>query len=154
MKTLKKLSLICFVLCLFVNTQTLNAQTLKAAVEGIDSFNQWATSPDVQMIGGDFNGDGEFTITNRVSEQFAKFAVSKSKVGSGDLNGDGNTDIALLGKKGSGWGSFPITFSNGDGTFNTTNKQADIFYQHCLSADSFTPVVGDFNANQKSLLKT
>jgi hypothetical protein len=37
---------------------------------------------------------------------------------SGDYNGDGRSDVALVG--GQGWDSVPVAFSNGDGTFFTT----------------------------------
>jgi hypothetical protein len=40
----------------------------------------------------------------------------------GDVNGDGRADITLVG--GSGWGSIPVAFSNGDGTFHVENGGA------------------------------
>jgi hypothetical protein len=47
------------------------------------------------------------------------------KVLVGDFNGDGRTDIALIG--GTGWQSIPVAFSNGDGTFTVTNYNAGDF---------------------------
>ena len=38
----------------------------------------------------------------------------------GDFNGNGLTDIALV-RQTPGWGSIPIAFANGDGTWNITN---------------------------------
>jgi hypothetical protein len=37
----------------------------------------------------------------------------------GDFNGDGRTDLAVTGPN--GWGSVPVAFSNGDGSFSVTN---------------------------------
>ena len=41
----------------------------------------------------------------------------------GDFNGNGLTDIALV-RQTPGWGSIPIAFANGDGTWNITNGAA------------------------------
>lgn len=167
----KSISFLAFLL--IANFQTATAQTLKTGPEKINSFTQLATSPEVRMLEGDYNGDGRsdvalvrqtsgwatipvafsngdgtFTITNQVTN-FAKFAVNQTYVSKGDFNGDGRTDIALLGKKGSGWGSIVIAFSNGDGTFKTTNKQADVFYQNYLTAESVTILTGDYNGDGK-----
>src|SRR5204862_285293 len=40
----------------------------------------------------------------------------------GDFNGDGRSDIALVG--GSGWYTVPVAFSSGDGSFRVTNRCA------------------------------
>ncbi len=158
---------------LLLNFKVANAQSLKTAVEGIDGYAQWATSTEVIMVEGDYNGDGysdialvrqssgwgtvpvafskgngDFAITNQPCD-ISKFAVAPCHIVVGDYDGDGKTDIALLGKKGSGWGSFVIGFSNGDGTFRTSNKQADVFYQNYLSAASVTIVAGDYNGDGK-----
>lgn len=163
-----------FLILLCLTSQIANAQTLKAADEGMDSFAEWATSPKVSMIEGDYNGDGKsdialvrqtngwgtvpiafsngdggFIITNQEVSRFPQFAVNPTKVIKGDFNGDGRDDLGLLGKKGSGWGSIVIAFSNGDGTFKVTNKQADVFYQQYMSAASVTAIVGDFNGDGK-----
>jgi hypothetical protein len=37
----------------------------------------------------------------------------------GDFNGNGRTDIALVG--GAGWTTIPVAFSNGDGSFDVSN---------------------------------
>ena len=41
----------------------------------------------------------------------------------GDFNKDGLADIALVG--GVGWGSVPVAFSYGDGSFRVTNAPVD-----------------------------
>jgi VCBS repeat protein len=72
------------------------------------------------------NGDGTFRITDTPSSDFAGWAqVSGVQVVSGDFNHDGRTDEALVG--GSGWGSVPVAFSNGDGTFRITNASVGDF---------------------------
>jgi hypothetical protein len=69
----------------------------------------------------------------------------------GDFNGDHRTDMALIG--GSSWGSVPVAFSGGDGTFNLTNRAFD---SRCpnFASDAATPgarpLVGDFNGDGKA----
>lgn len=48
-----------------------------------------------------------------------------AKVVTGDFNKDGRTDIALTGP--SAWGSLPVAFSNGDGSFTVTNAPINSF---------------------------
>ena len=48
------------------------------------------------------------------------------RVVTGDFNGNGRTDIALV-RQTPGWGSIPIAFANGDGTWNITNGLAPKF---------------------------
>ena len=43
----------------------------------------------------------------------------------GDFNDDHKTDVALTGPK--SWGSIPVAFSNGDGSFTVTNFGAPDF---------------------------
>ncbi len=66
----------------------------------------------------------------------------------GDFNGNGLTDIALV-RQTPGWGSIPVAFANGDGTWKITNGQAPEF----IGGDSWSSVPGvrlipgDFNGN-------
>jgi hypothetical protein len=112
---------------------------------------EWAIAPGVSAVSGDFdgdcradialtggsgwgsmpiahsNGDGTFSVTNagETGGSDTGFALYATQTGArpaaGDFNGDGYSDLALLG--GVGWGSMPIAFSNGfDGTFNGQNS--------------------------------
>ena len=117
---------------------------------GIANFATWATTPGVTVVGGDFNGDGRtdlaltgglgwasvpvafsngngsFNVTNFGIANFATWASTASvQVLSGDFNADGRTDLALIG--GQGWGTVPVAFSNGTGTFNVTNSWVGSF---------------------------
>ena len=42
------------------------------------------------------------------------------KLLTGDFNGDGKTDIALV-RQEAGWGSMPIVFAEGNGSWRVTN---------------------------------
>jgi hypothetical protein len=53
-----------------------------------------------------------------------------------------NTDIALTGV--SGWASIPVAFSNGNGTFNVTNKGVASFPGWAATANAKV-LTGDFN---------
>ncbi|MBI3899898.1 MAG: VCBS repeat-containing protein [Gammaproteobacteria bacterium] len=59
-----------------------------------------------------------------------------------DLNGDGRTDIGLLG--GPGWNTMPVAFSTGAGTFNVTNGAVGSFSNWAATAN-VKLVTGDFN---------
>jgi hypothetical protein len=78
--------------------------------------NTWTTVP---VAFGD--GNGGFTVTNlTVGQSFPTLASQAKSVVAADFDGDGATDIALLG--GIGWTTIPIAFSNWDGTFRVTNQ--------------------------------
>jgi FG-GAP-like repeat len=108
-------------------------------------FAGFAATPGVQVLTGDFNGDGNtdialtgvtgwasipvafsngdgtFNPTNENS-RFAGWASSAgAKVLTGDFNGDGNTDLALTGAA-EFPATIPVAFSNGDGTFRIENQ--------------------------------
>ena len=73
------------------------------------------------------NGDGTWNITNGPAPDFIGGDSWSSPPGvrlvTGDFNGNGLTDIALV-RQTPGWGSIPVAFANGDGTWNITNGDA------------------------------
>jgi hypothetical protein len=141
-------------------------------------FASWAQVPGVQVLTGDFNGDGKtdiallpspgnpwwytipvafsngdgsFTVTNLNRWDFASWAqVPGVQVLTGDFNGDGKTDIALLPSPGNPWWyTIPVAFSNGDGTFNVLNlPQAD--FAGWAQAPGAQALSGDFNGDGKA----
>jgi len=89
--------------------------------------------------------DGTFALQTFSSGNFNNW-VSQSGwlIPSGhiysDFNYDGRTDILLTGV--SGWGTIPVAFSNGDGTFTITNEYVQNFPQWASSAAGLAH--GDF----------
>jgi hypothetical protein len=115
----------------------------------------WANQPGVRLIFGDFNGDGltdialvrqtpgwntipiafanadgTWRITNGPAPQFIGDWASQPGVSviAGDFNGNGRTDIALI-RQTPGWGTIPVAFANGDGTWTITNGAAPQFIE-------------------------
>jgi murein tripeptide amidase MpaA len=113
----------------------------------------WAHQPGVRVVPGDFNGngltdlalvrqtpgwasipiafangDGTWTITNGPAPQFITDWAHQPgvRVITGDFNGNGLTDIALI-RQTPGWASIPIAFANGNGTWTITNGSAAEF---------------------------
>jgi len=119
--------------------------SFKVTNDYVPNFPTWAAMPGVQVLTGDFNGDGvtdialtgisgwgsipvalsngdgSFDVFNGGASNFAMWAAEPgAKAITGDFNCDGKTDIALVGV--SGWETIPIAFSNGNGTFHVTNS--------------------------------
>jgi hypothetical protein len=59
-----------------------------------------------------------------------------------DFNGDGRSDVALLG--GAGWTTMPVAFSSGIGSFNVTNASVGSFSAWASSA-GVKQIAADFN---------
>jgi hypothetical protein len=136
------------------------------------SFPAWAASAGVQVVTGDFNGngrtdialtgvagwntvpvafsggDGTWTVTNLGAGSFPAWAASAgAKVLTGDFSGNGRTDIALTGV--AGWNTIPVAFANGDGTWTVTNEVAGSFPAWAASP-GVKIVTGDFSGNGRT----
>ena len=108
---------------------------------------------DIALTGGDgwgsipvaySQGNGNFTITNAAVEDFPIWATHGATPVAGDFNGDGLADIALVGVP--GWGTIPVAFSLGNGTFRVTNSGVyDFPYYSTL--EGARPVAGDFDGD-------
>jgi hypothetical protein len=135
----------------------------------ITNFATWATSANVKVLVGDFNGDGKadialtgvsgwatlpvafsngngtFNVTNQPIANFAGWAATANAHALvGDFNGDGLADVALTGP--SGWATLPVAFSQGNGNFVVTNQPIDSFAGWATSAN-VKILVGDFNGD-------
>ncbi len=135
------------------------------------SFTAWAAG--AQVLYGDFNGDGRtdvaltgakalttipvafasplndghWTCTNMTGGTFAAQAASAAaasyKALVGDFDGDGKSDIALVGSNSS---NNPIAFSNGDGSWRVTGASAAV----APLTESEPPLLGDFNRDGRA----
>ena len=140
--------------------------TFKATNFGVFSFPGWAATPGVQVVTGDFNGDGKtdlalvgvagwntipvafsngdgtFRVTNFGVFSFPGWAATPgAKVVTGDFNHDGKTDLAAVGV--AGWNTIPVAFSNGDGTFRATNFGVFTF-PDCAATPGVQILTGNF----------
>jgi hypothetical protein len=138
----------------------------------IGDFAAWAAHPRAKKLTGDFNGDGRtdialtgpsgwntlplalsnangsFTVTNIYIGNFASWATNlQVAVLTGDYNGDGRTDIALLGP--AGWSTLPVAFSNGNGSFSVTNLPITDF-AGWASDPQAKKLTGDFNGDGRT----
>ena len=133
----------------------------------------WANTSGVRVVTGDFNGngltdialvrqeagwgsipiafaqgDGSWEITNGVTPTFIGSWANTSgvRVVTGDFNGNGLTDIALV-RQEAGWGSIPIAFAQGDGSWEITNGVTPTFIGSWANTSGVRVVTGDFNGN-------
>jgi hypothetical protein len=112
----------------------------KADIALTGGVNGWTTVPVAFSV-----GNGTFNVTNLAVAGFPTHAAqSGAKPVAGDFNGDGRDDIALTG--GAGWGTIPVAFSNGNGTFSVTNLAVANFPGFAAEAGA-KPVSGDFNGD-------
>ncbi len=148
-----------------------NGWTLKN--RSIKNFATWAADPQVDAIPGDFNGDGlhdiallghpsftatpiafadstegHFAVTRAGPEGFAQSAAEAHVTPlSGDFDGDGKDDLALVGA--SWWTSVPVAFSQGDGGFKVINRAFRSFAR-AAAKQEVQAVAGDFNGDGRS----
>ncbi len=86
-----------------------------------------------------------FGVTNTGVADFPAFAaLPDARPLSGDFNGDGRRDVALVGS--SAFGSIPIAFSVGNGSFNVTNTVLADF-PGWASLPGVKHLAGDFNGD-------
>jgi hypothetical protein len=97
------------------------------------------------------NGNGMFNVTNQnvtnpwLADFPALARVSGVRIIEGDYNADGKTDLALI-RQEAGWGSVPVAFSNGSGSFTMTNQGVPNF--PAWAADPSVKIVpGDFDGD-------
>ena len=138
----------------------------------VGAFAGWASDPVVRVLTGDFNGDGRtdialvrqaggwttvpvalsgdanFAIQNRPVGDFAIWAADPNvRVLTGDFNGDGRTDIALVRQAG-GWTTVPVALSSDTG-FTIQNRPASDFA--LWASDPVVRVLtGDFNSDGRT----
>ncbi|MEM9917942.1 MAG: S8 family serine peptidase [Bacteroidota bacterium] len=146
----------------------------KITNDGVTNFIQdWANQPGVRVISGDFNGngltdialvrqtpgwstipiafaqgDGNWKITNGGVTNFIQDWANQPgvQVITGDFNGNGLTDIALV-RQTPGWSTIPIAFAQGDGNWKITNGGVINFIQNWASQPGVRIITGDFNGN-------
>ena len=134
----------------------------------VANFPTWATVAGARAVAGDFDGDGHgdvalaggagwntvpvafgdgaggFWVTNSGVANFPSWATAARSLVAADFNGDGATDLALLG--GPGWNTIPVAFSNRDGSFTVTNLQTPNIPGWAQVPGAYA-VAGDFNAD-------
>jgi hypothetical protein len=92
---------------------------------------------------GETSGDTGFP-TDATASSF----LTSAKPVSGDFDGDGFSDLALVG--GPGWNTIPLAFSNGDGTYRGANSgetSGDTNFEVYATQFGAKPVSGDFNGD-------
>ncbi|POH57667.1 M14 family metallopeptidase [Arthrobacter glacialis] len=130
----------------------------------------WANTPGVRIVTGDFNGNGLTDIALvRQTPGWASIPVASSngsggwditngaaatfignwantpgvRIVTGDFNGNGLTDIALV-RQTPGWASIPVASSNGSGGWDITNGAAPTFIGNWANTPGVRLTNGDY----------
>jgi hypothetical protein len=106
----------------------------------------WTTLP---LALGDTAGDGTYRIKNEPISGFQSWAAQSGvQKYVGDFNGDGRSDLAMLG--GTGWNTIPVARANAtEGTFTVTNSQVPGFAALVQQANNKV-LKGDFNGDGRT----
>jgi hypothetical protein len=153
--------------------------TFRVTNLGVAGFATYATQTALHPVVGDFdgdgrmdialaggsswntvpvafsNGDGTFRVTNARVPDFAAYATQgtsgwPAQMVATDIDGDGRTDLALVGGLIPGttqpWNTVPVAFSNGDGTFRVTSLPLANFPVYAAQQGALA-VAGDFNGD-------
>jgi predicted alpha/beta hydrolase len=144
--------------------------------EPLPQFAGWAGTSGVQVLTGDFNGDGKtdlalvrtgapgwssvpvalstgdgrFAVHNRPLADFGTWAAASDvRVLTGDFDGDGRTDLALVRVGPAGWASVPVALSTGDGGFAVQNRPLADF-AGWATMSGVQAVTGDFDGDRRT----
>merc|ERR1711939_557608 len=146
--------------------------SFKVINHGIKHFAGWCAGSGAKIVADDFNGDGNgdvactgvrgwrsiptafgngagtYRVTNHGVGNFPQWAATAgAQMVAGDFNGDGKTDLALMGPR--GWATSPVAFSNGNGQYRVTNNRVTHMASWCASGGAKI-VAGDFNGDKKA----
>jgi hypothetical protein len=113
---------------------------------------------DIALVGGNItgdasqiaiafsNGDGSFTPGNPSVPDFTGLAAAARYAVAGDFNGNGFSDIALVGA--SGWNTIPTAWFSSTAAPSWTNSPTgSTFFQNTAMVSTAQPVVGDFDSD-------
>lgn len=109
----------------------------------------WMLSGMVVSLGlmsGTVLAAGNWSITNGGVGAFAGWAATSDVMPlTGDFNGDGRADVALL-RRTAGWNTVPVAFAVGNGNWTVTNRSVGAFAGWAATS-GVMPLVGDFNGD-------
>ena len=107
----------------------------------------WGSIPVARWAMPNLFSTAGFNVTNYGVSNFAVWAADPAvqKV-TGDFNGDGLTDIALI--RSNYWYTMPVAFANGSGGFDVTNYGIGDFARY--SGQGATILTGDFNGDGRT----
>ncbi len=138
------------------------------------SFARWARASDVRILTGDFDGNGltdlalvrqggnwsslpvaysqvddTVRVVNRPAPSFARWARAPGvEVVTGDFDGDGRTDLALV-RLGGNWSSLPVAYSEADDTVRVVNRPAADFARWARES-GVVVTSGDFDGDERT----